>query len=840
MKQTIATLLTVLLQSLLVSLHAADSPTPSWKPANPVLMTRWGKTVTPENVLPEYPRPQMVRKEWRNLNGLWEFAIGKPDEPVPVGKTLARQILVPFPMESALSGVRETAEFVWYRRTFEVPTAWRGQRLLLHFGAVDWEATVFVNGKEVGKHWGGYDPFSCDITDALTQAGPQELIVSVSDPMQGQAAGKQSRKLFLKPSGSIFYECVTGIWQTVWLEPLPSAHVASLKIIPDVDQGAVRVTVLATTGKDDGNLQASIEVYDGPKQIGSVTGRPDEELLVKIPGAKLWSPDSPYLYDLKVTLGPQQAPHPSDEVASYFAMRKVSIGKDERGITRILLNNKFTFMMGSLDQGYWPDGLYTAPTDEALRFDIEFAKRIGLNLARKHVKVEPERWYYWCDKLGLLVWQDMPAFSIGAKGYEEEMPRIIASRFNHPCIVLWVMSNENPSTTERLEKQVAVAKNSDPTRPVTADSGCPDFGIGDIKDRHHYPGPSSYTPTDQQAAVLGEWGGTAGYVPGHDWFEIVLKKTYPAWTASSVSKNALTHEKRLQALWQLVYSPGLSGSVWTQLTDIEGECNGFITYDREVIRNDVARIASANLGYVAPAALPDVRFDPTADGTLHGLFVDTQRVTLVTPRPEGEIRYTLDGTEPNANSPRYAQPIQLSGTTTIKAKSFWPDRPPSITAEFLYQKVTEFQPGATFAKLEPGVLCQYVREEQVIESATQPEIAFHPAPPFKRKPMDRYVWKGVICIPRDGLYTFNRPAAEMKISIGGRVLFAGHGGRNIHVGDWEAPSQIALQAGCHYIEAEWIVSPATQYFVVNCAIHIEGPGIAKQPIPAAWLKHEAP
>ncbi|MCY2990663.1 MAG: chitobiase/beta-hexosaminidase C-terminal domain-containing protein [Planctomycetota bacterium] len=810
-------LATALLLASPAVLHAADAPTQSWKPAKPVLMTRWGKTVTPENVLPEYPRPQMVRREWQNLNGLWEFAVGAPDDAAPVGKTLARRILVPFPMESALSGIGETAECVWYRRTFEVPAGWKGQRALLHFGAVDWETTVFVNGKEAGKHSGGYDPFTFDITDALTPGGPQELIVRVSDPMMpGQAGGKQSRTLFLKPRGSIFYSCVTGIWQTVWLEPVPAVSIQDLQLTPDVDAAVLRVKVAGRGGA--GNESLEVVTLSQGREVGRATGKPGEEITVPVRQPRLWSPDDPFLYDLKVTLQ-------SDVVESYFAMRKVSIGKDERGITRILLNNKFTFMMGSLDQGFWPDGIYTAPTDEALRFDIDFAKRIGLNLARKHVKVEPERWYYWCDKLGLLVWQDMPAFSTGVKGYEEEMPRIIAARRNHPCIVLWIMQNETFCATETLMKAVAVAKQSDPTRPATAVSGCPDFGIGDIKDRHHYSGPSSYTPTDRH----------------HDWFEIVLKKTYPAWPAISEQlKLDLRHEQHLQALWQLVHTPGLSGSAWTQLTDIEGECNGFITYDREVIKNNVARIAAANRGYVAPAALPDVRFDAKSDDSLHGIFVDTQTVTLVTPRPEAEIRYTLDGSEPNANSPRYAQPIVLTGTTAIKAKSFWPDYPPSITAEFLYRKVTEFQPGAACAKLEPGVSCQYFRQQQVIASATLPGIAFHPAPPFKRQPMDRYMWKGVICIPREGLYTFTRPAAEMKFTIGWRIVFPGHGGRSIHVGDWESPGQIALQAGCHRIEAEWIISPATQYFVADCAIQIEGPGVEKQPIPAALLKHEIP
>ena len=824
------TLLTVLLLAPLAALHAADAPPQSWKPANPVLMTRWGKTVTPENALPEYPRPQMVRTEWRNLNGLWQFAVGQPDEPVPVGKTLARQILVPFPMESALSGIRETAEFVWYRRTFDVPAAWRGQRLLLHFGAVDWETTVFVNGKELGKHRGGYDPFSCDITDALTPAGPQELIVSVADPMQGQAAGKQSRDIFLKPRGSIFYSCVTGIWQTVWLEPVPATHIESLKIAPDVDQGAVRVTVLATAGKDDGHLQAAVEVYDGQTKIGSARGWAGEEFVVKIPGAKLWSPDSPFLYDMKVTASGQRKNLHADEVTSYFAMRKVAIGNDARGITRILLNNQFTFMMGALDQGFWPDGIYTAPTDEALRFDIEFAKRIGLNLARKHVKVEPDRWYYWCDKLGLLVWQDMPSFS-PATGYEEEMPRVIAALRNHPCLVLWVMMNEGYPSRDQQAMVTAMARQSDPSRPVTTISGWRDMGFGDVTDRHDYPGPSSPTPGPQRAVVLSEWGMTYGNVPGHDWMEVVLSKQYPAWPVSS-EKLDRRHEDLLRRLWRLVHSPGLSGAAWTQLTDIEGECNGFITYDRELIKNNVTRIAAANRGYVPPIALPDV----TATADIY-LFTEVVSVELVAPRGDATIHYTLDGSEPNAQSPCYTAPIELTGTTTINAIAFWPNHPPSTVAAMSYKKATEFQPAVTAGKLDSGLAWEYREDEHVVQSGTMEHFTFRPTDPVVKQPKEKgqFQWTGYLQVPRDGVYTLQRPAQNMALTIGTTALFTTRGG----LGDREETAQLALAAGLHRLEARWQQS-RNGYYTLDCPIHIEGPGIAKQPIPAAWLKHEAP
>ena len=813
---------------------ADDAPSP-WRPVAAPLMTRWAKDVSPRNVLPEYPRPQLVRQQWQNLNGLWQFAIGQQGESVPTGKVLPRQILVPFAMESALSGIRQTAEFVWYRRPFELPAAWKGQHILLHFGAVDWEATVYVNGRQLGSHRGGYDPFTLDITDALSPTGPQELIVAVSDPMQDQARGKQSRPIFQTPRRSIFYSCVTGIWQTVWLEPVPAASIADLCLVPDVDAGVLRLTVQGRGTGNDHVVEAIALSAD--RERARATGKPGQEIVLPIKDARLWSPDTPFLYDLKISLKRDQ--ETLDSVTSYFAMRKIAIGKDERGITRMLLNGKFAFQMGSLDQGFWPDGIYTAPTDEALRFDIEFAKRIGLNLARKHVKVEPDRWYYWADKLGLLVWQDMPSFSPNAD-YDQEMPRVIASLRNHPCIVLWVMMNEGYPTGEQQEHATALARRCDPTRLVTAISGWRDMGFGDISDRHDYPGPSSPVPQASRAVVLGEWGKTDGGIPGHDWMEALTGDKCRPFACPN-EKLDQRHEALLQRLWRYAYSPGLSGAAWTQLTDIEGETNGFITYDREIIKNTIERVAAANQGFVPPIALPDagfvLQFKDALKDNLHGLFADSVDVQLINPRPDAVIRYTLDGSPPSAQSPRYVSPITLTATTTINAVAFWPNRPASAAASFLYRKVTDFQSGVSIADPRPGLNWQYLEDDRVIQTGVLDQFTFRPDDPYVKHPKEksRFRWTGYVRVPRDGVYTFQRPANNMALSIGPTPLFTTNGG----LGDREQTVQIPLKAGYHTIEASWLQS-RNGYYSLDCPIHCEGPGVPLQPIPHDWLFQRPP
>jgi len=580
-----------------------------WQPAKGPLVTKWAKDVTPDRVHPEYPRPQMVRKDWMNLNGLWQFEIARGPSHVPTGKTLAKRILVPFPVESALSGVMERVgeqDYLWYRRTFKVPEAWNGKRTLLHFGAVDWDATVFVNGKKIGRHLGGYDAFSFDITDALRKDGEQELIVGVADPTDDatQPRGKQVRK----PQG-IYYTPTSGIWQTVWLEPVPDAHITKLTILPDADGMRVEITTDVIAGQIPErtvHVSGSFEVKAGSRSQGvsrrfSTFTQSDG---ISLANVKLWSPETPHLYDLKVEL--REGEKVIDAITSYFAIRKISVGKDEKGITRLFLNDKPYFMVGPLDQGFWPDGLYTAPTDEALKYDIEVTKKLGFNMARKHVKVEPERWYYWCDKLGLLVWQDMPSGDKSirdkepdlkrtpesAKQYETELKAMIDGLRNHPCIVMWVVFNEGwgQFDTARITK---LAKEYDPTRLVNCASGWNDHaGVGDVHDIHVYPGPGAPKPEEKRAGVLGEFGGLGLPFKEHMW----EAKSWSYQGTSSSAELTRKYERLLQRVYELKEKSGLSAAVYTQTTDVETEINGLMTYDRAVIKMEVERAAAANRG----------------------------------------------------------------------------------------------------------------------------------------------------------------------------------------------------------------------------------------------------
>ena len=525
---------------------------------------------------------------------------------------------------------------LWYRRTFTVPAAWRKGRVLLHFGGVDWEARVWVNGKEVGVHRGGYDPFTFDITDALKPGeAEQELVVGVFDPTDkgDQPRGKQ----VLRPRG-IWYTAVTGIWRTVWLEPVPRRHIAGLVLVPDVDGSALEVRVVAAGGAK--GLEARLTASADGKPVGEATAKPaaDGSALVArvpVPKPRLWSPDDPFLYDLEVEL--VQGDRVVDTVSSYFGMRKVEIGKGPDGKTRILLNGRFVFHMGPLDQGWWPDGLYTAPTDEALRYDIEMTRRLGFNCARKHVKVEPERWYYWCDRLGLMVWQDMPSGNNrspeGKKQFERELRAVVEAYRNHPSIVMWIVFNEGWGQHD-TPRYVKMVKAMDPTRLVSGASGWRDEKCGDILDVHSYPRPKGAAPEPTRAAVQGEFGGLGLGIPGHTW-----KKQHWGYRGMADAE-ALTrgYEDLLRTIWRLKDDPGLSGAIYTQTTDVEVECNGLMTYDRAVVKPDIERVAAVNRGDFSRVPPPPVvkPVVPTSERK-----AQTWRYTLQAP-PEGWTRPDFD------------------------------------------------------------------------------------------------------------------------------------------------------------------------------------------------------
>lgn len=593
-----------------VVLSCATTVSAQWKPGKAPIMTRWAADVAPERALPEYPRPQMERNVWQNLNGLWDYAIRPKEEEQP--QAWDGQILVPFPVESALSGVMKTVgpeNKLWYRRKFTLPSAngkvsqaWVGKQILLQCGASDWDTSIWVNGKQVGTHTGGYDPFTLNITSALKPDATQEIIISVADPTDAshQPRGKQIRK----PHG-IWYTPTTGIWQTIWLEPVSESHLSSLKITPDIDAGVVRFKPSIARNGGVKTVQISVSA-EGQDPI-LMSGTDQDPLEIKIPDARLWSPETPHLYSYIVVLKQQDAT--LDMVRGYFAMRKIALGKDAKGHARIELNNKPYFQYGPLDQGFWPDGLYTAPTDEALRYDIEITKKFGFNMARKHVKVEPDRWYYWCDKLGLLVWQDMPSGDryIGdkdpdikrspesVKQFEQEWLSIMRALDNHPCIVMWVPFNEGwgQFDTARIAE---LTKKADPTRLVNSASGWTDRGVGDVHDIHVYPGPAMPATTTQRASVLGEFGGLGLPIEGHTW------QGKDNWGYRSFTTVPALQEAYLNLMQQLrpLVASGLSAAVYTQTTDVEIEVNGLLTYDRAIVKLDVATIRDAHRKLTLP------------------------------------------------------------------------------------------------------------------------------------------------------------------------------------------------------------------------------------------------
>ena len=589
--------------AFVLSAHAGEA----WMPAPSELTTPWTKDVCPTNALPEYPRPTQERKDWQNLNGLWDYAVtGQDVQGAP--SSYDGKILVPYPYESALSGVGKPSipnNLLWYHRTFTIPADWNvsipqrpdSKRVLLNFGAVDWDAAVYVNGTKVGTHRGCYTGFSFDITPYL-KTGENDLVVSALNPIKQesqQVKGKQRLK-----SGGMMYRASTGIWQTVWLEPVPSAYITQLKITPDVDFPSVRVSALIEGFRGKAS-PLTVTVLDDGKVVGRVTGSPTSELVVPIKQPRLWSLSDPHLYELKISLDHEKDP---DQVQSYFGLRKVSLGKNEKGQTQILINGKFVFEVGALDQGYWPDGIYTAPIDEALRFDIQAAKDLKFNLLRKHAKVEPERWYYWADKIGMLVWQDMPQAFVdkwtdeGKAQFELEWRRELAERYNHPSIIVWVPFNEGwgQHDTRRI---VEITRQFDSSRLINEGSGWENRGWGDMNDIHPYPMPLSVKNDpdknrrfDYQALAVGETGGLSFNWPTNSW----QGTSGQGWQFRDLEELVERYQRVLFRAYHLAATEGLSAVVYTQLTDVEYERNGVLTYDRQINKIPKAIVIASNSG----------------------------------------------------------------------------------------------------------------------------------------------------------------------------------------------------------------------------------------------------
>ncbi len=595
--------------TLLLTGFSSPAQEKEWSYVKDKMTTVWADRVNPEAPLPDYPRPQLTRTaNWKNLNGLWNYAIVAKEQGEP--STYQGRILVPYAIESALSGVGKTVgkdSVLYYKKTITIPSFMKNKEVLLHFGAVDWQAEVFVNGKTVGKHEGGFDPFTFNITRFLKNGGSQEIKVRVWDPTdQGpQPRGKQ----VIKP-GSIWYTPVTGIWQTVWLEAVPESYITATKQTPDID--AHTLTLSADLQQAQQGDELKIEVMDGERIIAVQQVAATATAVLVLKDEKLWSPASPFLYNLKISL--LRKGKTIDQVKSYFAMRKISRAPDAKGIQRMMLNNKFLFQYGPLDQGWWPDGLYTAPTEEAMVYDVDQLKKMGFNMIRKHVKVEPARYYHYCDKIGMLVWQDMPSGDLGNRWeshpgvfppgtekdrseaseiiFTKEWDAVMTSLHNFPSIVVWVPFNEGWGQFKTVDITEWTIKK-DPSRLVNSASGGNFHPTGHFVDLHNYPQPAMPRPDlfgKQYILALGEFGGLGLPVDGHTW----QKKDN--WGYQSFKNATDLYDKYAAFVQDLekMIGQGLSAAVYTQTTDVEGEVNGFMTYDRAVMKIPVEKLRTVN------------------------------------------------------------------------------------------------------------------------------------------------------------------------------------------------------------------------------------------------------
>ena len=829
---------------------------PAWQPAGARLLTRWGAELRPENPLPEYPRPQMMRARWANLNGLWDFQIisesstpGAPASPIasvpggagPAGAlsmptaAFDLRILVPFAPEAPLSGVGRHADHVAYRRTFQRPSDMNaGERLLLHLGACDWHCTIYLNDRQVADHTGGYDAFSVDLTDALRAEPEQVLVIVAYDPTDkfGQPRGKQVSK----PEG-IWYTPVTGLWQTVWLEPVPAASIDRLRLTPDVDSATLRLTV---TGRGTGSAHRVLAIASANGQeVGRIEGAVGEELRMPVPNARHWSPTDPFLYDLRVAL--TDGGREVDHVDSYFGMRKVGLTRDPRGLTRITLNDQVVFPLGPLDQGWWPDGLYTAPSDEALRFDVEMTKALGFTVTRKHIKVEPARWYYHADRLGLPIWQDMPSgwndSPEARQHFERELRAMLEDLHNVPSIVVWVPFNEKwgQFDTKRI---AGIVEQLDPSRLVNDASGWQHEDAGHIIDVHRYQGPQAMFGARGRVAVVGEFGGLGYKETGHAW-------AGDAWGYGGLFPTREALADRYDLLTKRLYhdrdTHGIGAGIYTQMTDVEVELNGFFTYDRAVLKFDTTRTAAVNRG-LAPYITPELTE-----------FTDRVQVTIHQGTPT-EIRFTTDGSEPTAVSPLYTRPFSIAQSTVVRARSFQNGSPTSAPeARVEYTK----GPGRAPVTVAPGALSAGLDFAYYVESTPEPAFRMnwpvrwqverpdvrpddYPArktgvvatptlTPRDTSELFSFRFTGYVRVPRTGVYTFTARSDDgAALWVGDRNLFWSVGQSPKTTETW---GQIALQAGLHPITLTYFQA----YGPMALELLVSGPGIRRQVVPSSWF-----
>ena len=579
--------------------------THAWEPKGDKIKTVWAEQVMPENVWQSYPRPQLQRAEWINLNGLWKYAVTDQNTPRK-NVSFEGEILVPFAIESSLSGVQKTflpTDKLWYQREFTLDPSWKNKSTILHFGAVDYECQVWVNNRLVGTHKGGNNPFSFDITKYLKKSGPQSIEVAVTDPTDTESISRGKQQLNQE---GIWYTPVSGIWQTVWLEAVNKTYIRQVLPSTDIERKSVKLAFDIIGAK--GNEEVKIEVLDDGKVIKTVEQKLRDVMEIDVPNAVLWSPESPKLYHLNIVLS--NGGRVLDRVKSYFALRKVDVRKDECGYNRICLNNQPIFQYGPLDQGWWPDGLLTPPSEEAMLWDMVQLKKMGFNMIRKHIKVEPARWYYHCDKEGILVWQDMPSGDHGSyiwdhhvynggkdnertpeskANYYREWKEIMDLCVSNPSVVVWVPFNEAWGQFE-TEKAAEWTKTYDPSRLVNPASGGNHRPCGDILDLHNYPAPDMFLFDPQRVNVLGEYGGIGLPVENHLWWN---KRNWGYVQFKNSDEVTAEYVKYANILKGYV-KRGFSAAVYTQTTDVEGEVNGLMTYDRKVIKIDEAAVKKAN------------------------------------------------------------------------------------------------------------------------------------------------------------------------------------------------------------------------------------------------------
>ncbi len=811
--------------SVTIGAEALDTP--------PGLITQWADQVTADSVWPQYPRPALTRKHWQNLNGLWQYAITSKEADKP--EVVDGEILVPFAVESQLSQVRRRVtadQALWYRRTFTLPSRWRDDRILLHFGAVDWEATVWVNDQQVGFHRGGYDPFTLDITEALQNQGqgPQTVVVRVWDPTDQGSTAPARGKQTLHPA-KIFYTAVTGIWQTVWLEPVPQAYIRDLHVTTDIETGRVTVNVDLTGDLSLEPLQVVVKIKEGWFVKAKTVGEINEPVVLTLSKPKLWSPDRPFLYDLDVVLETERNKE-VDRVDSYVGLRKIHVAPDHKGVPRLFLNNEPLFQFGLLDQGWWPDGLYTAPTDQALRYDIDVTKQLGYNLIRKHVKVEPQRFYSWCDRLGILVWQDMASrlferdrirtdrLQTSDQQWEGELKAMMDHLRNHPSIVMWVPFNEawGQYDTERVTEWI---KSYDPTRLVNSASGWDDKQVGDVRDVHVYPGPNMGPIETERAMVLGEFGGLALGIEGHVW-----RQSQDNWGYRSLPTAEALKEDYARLIVDLygLKDRGLAAAVYTQTTDCEVEINGVMTYDREVIKMDPSWAHDLNQGYLPPW------FDGERTG-----FLDRTRVTLLSRDPYATIRYTLDGSEPTGKSARYTGAILIEEDALVRARCFWKGGKESVTVSKAFVEMNHpmlpVDPNLTSEGLVyevfKGHWVQLPHFENLTPEYTDVTRMLNLAD-IEETTDFAVRMRGLIRVPRTGVYRFSVHSDDgSRLAIGDQILVDNDGTHVIS----EASGEIALCTGWHPIELLYFQGKGGK----GLNVFFEGPHLSKRIVPPSAL-----